>query len=158
MKYCPSCGTALNDGATSCFACGTAPGAAAAAVAAAPPAAVGLSVNGAGALAYLAGLITGIIFLVIDPYKSDRFVRFHAFQSIFFHVAWVGFWVVWMFVSVMLSALTKGLFIFIDIPINLLLFAGGVCMWVYLMYSAYQGRMFRLPILGPLAAKQAGLS
>ena len=45
----------------------------------------------AGALAYLVGAITGILFLVIDPFKSDRFVRFHAFQSIFFNLAWIAF-------------------------------------------------------------------
>ena len=61
-----------------------------------PAANAGLQANAAGALAYLAGIITGILFLVIDPYKSDRFVRFHAFQSIFFNVAWIALWMAWM--------------------------------------------------------------
>ena len=39
------------------------------------------------ALTYLAGFVTGIVFLVLDPYKSNSFIRFHAFQSIFFNVA-----------------------------------------------------------------------
>jgi uncharacterized membrane protein len=34
---------------------------------------------------------------------------------------------------------------------------GGVCLWAYLMYSAYQKKTARLPIIGALAAKQAGL-
>jgi uncharacterized membrane protein len=42
-----------------------------------------MSPNVAGALAYPLGFITGILFLKIDPYKYDPFVRFHAFQSIF---------------------------------------------------------------------------
>jgi len=42
-------------------------------------------------------------------------------------------------------------------PINLLLMIGGFCLWAYLMYSAYQNKTFKLPIIGALAAKQAGL-
>ena len=125
---------------------------------AAPPVAnSGLQANTAGALAYLAGIITGIIFLVIDPYKSDRFVRFHAFQSIFFNVAWIALWIAWMIAGLVLSAVTKGLFFFLQLPIDLLLMAGGFVLWAFLMFSAYQGKMTKLPIIGALAAKQAGV-
>jgi len=34
---------------------------------------------------------------------------------------------------------------------------GGFCLWAYLMYAAYQGKKFRLPVIGALAEKQAGL-
>jgi uncharacterized membrane protein len=125
---------------------------------AAPPVAnAGLQANAAGALAYLAGIITGIIFLLIEPYKSDRFVRFHAFQSIFFNVAWTGLWIVWMIAGLVLSAVTKGLFFFLQLPIDLLLMVGGFALWAFLMYSAYQGKMTKLPVIGALAAKQAGV-
>jgi hypothetical protein len=50
-----------------------------------------MATNVAGALAYLGGFITGIIFLVVDPYKSNSFIRFHAYQSILFNVAWAPF-------------------------------------------------------------------
>jgi uncharacterized membrane protein len=124
----------------------------------APPVAnSGLQANTAGALAYLAGIITGIIFLVVDPYKGDRFVRFHAFQSIFFNVAWIALWIAWMIVGLVLSAITKGLFFFLQLPIDLLLMAGGFALWAFLMYSAYQGKMTKLPVIGALAAKQAGI-
>jgi len=109
----------------------------------------------AGALAYVAGFITGIIFLLIDPFKGDRFVRFHAFQSIFFNAAWIGLWIAWMIVGLILSALTKGLFFFVEMPINLLLMLGGFILWAFLVYSAYQKKTFKLPIIGALAAKQA---
>jgi uncharacterized membrane protein len=121
------------------------------------PASSGLQANTAGALAYLAGLITGILFLVIDPYKGDRFVRFHAFQSIFFNVAWIALWIAWMIVGLVLGAITKGLFFFLQVPIDLLLMVGGFCLWAFLMYSAYQGKFTRLPVIGALAAKQAGV-
>jgi uncharacterized membrane protein len=117
----------------------------------------GLQANTAGALAYLAGIITGILFLVIDPYKSDRFVRFHAFQSIFFNVGWIALWIAWMIVGLVLGAVTKGLFFFIQLPIDVLLMVGGFALWVFLMYSAYQGKMTKLPVIGALAAKQAGI-
>ncbi len=117
----------------------------------------GLGANAAGALAYLAGIVTGILFLLIDPYKSDRLVRFHAFQSIFFNVAWIALWIAWMIVGLVLGAITKGLFFFLQVPIDLLLMIGGFCLWAFLMFSAYQGKMTRLPVIGALAAKQAGV-
>lgn len=154
MAFCRSCGTTLNEGSAFCVACGSGNTTAAAAVAAMPS---GMSSNAAGALGYLAGAITGIVFLLIDPYKTDRFVRFHAFQSIFFNVAWIALWVLWMIVGLVLGAVTKGLFFLLQIPIDLLLMLGGFGLWAFLMYSAYKGRTLKLPIIGQLAAKQAGL-
>jgi uncharacterized membrane protein len=175
--YCTTCGTNLPDGTPHCTACGASQGPAAASpppgampgavppppppspmYAPAPAAAGGLTPNTAGALAYLLGAITGILFLVIDPFKSDRFVRFHAFQSIFFNLAWIAFWIVWTIVGLMLGAISHGFFFVIQLPINLLVTVGGFALWIYLMYSAYQGKTFQLPIIGPLAANQAGIS
>ena len=158
MSFCQSCGTAMADNATVCAVCASRASSGGAAVAAIPaPAASGLQNNAAGALAYLGGLITGILFLVIDPYKADRFVRFHAFQSIYFNVAWIGLWIVWAIVGLVLGAITKGIFFLVQMPINLLLMVGGFCLWAFLMYSAYQRKTFKLPIIGALAAKQAAL-
>jgi uncharacterized membrane protein len=169
MSFCQTCGASLPDGSPACTACGasqgvaapsTAPGAYPGSIPVAAPlpaAGAGLTPNVAGALTYLAGLITGILFLVIDPFKTDRFVRFHAFQSIFFNVAWIAFWIVWTIVGLVLSAISHGLFFIIQLPVNLLVFVGGFCLWAYLMYAAYQGKTFKLPIIGQLAAKQAGI-
>ena len=174
MSFCQTCGTSLPDGSPTCTACGASQVAAAAsaapgaipgpipgtipAAAPLPAAGAGLTPNVAGALAYLVGAITGILFLVIDPFKADRFVRFHAFQSIFFNLAWIAFWIVWMIVGVMLGAISHGLFFIIQLPINLLITVGGFCLWAYLMYSAYQGKTFQLPVIGALAATQAGIA
>jgi uncharacterized membrane protein len=151
MSFCQSCGAAFADGGA-CATCSQQ-----AQVMNAPVAAAGLQANTAGALAYLAGIITGILFLVIDPYKADRFVRFHAFQSIFFNVAWFALWIVWMIIGLVLGAVTKGLFFILQVPIDLVLMMGGFALWVFLMYSAYQGKTTRLPVIGALAAKQAGI-
>jgi uncharacterized membrane protein len=123
-----------------------------------PAVGAGLTPNVAGALAYLVGAITGILFLVIDPFKTDRFVRFHAFQSIFFNLAWIGFWILWTIVGLMLGAVSHGLFFIIQLPINLLITVGGFCLWAYLMYTAYQGKTFQIPVIGALAASQAGIA
>jgi uncharacterized membrane protein len=174
--FCQTCGTSLPDGTVHCTACGAPQGAAAPGAVPgytapppnypppqqpytpAPVANSGLTPNVAGALAYLVGAITGILFLVIDPFKSDRFVRFHAFQSIFFNLAWIAFWIIWTIVGLMLSAISHGLFFIIQLPINLLVTVGGFCVWIYLMYTAYQGKTWQLPIIGPMAATQAGIA
>src|ERR1700683_5521533 len=172
MSFCQTCGSSLTDGSTTCTACGATQVVAGASAAPGPspgptpgaipqplPAAgAGLTPNVAGALAYLVGAITGILFLVIDPFKADRFVRFHAFQSIFFNLAWIAFWIVWMIVGLMLGAISHGLFFIIQLPINLLITVGGFCLWAYLMYTAYQGKTFQLPVIGALAATQAGIA
>jgi len=75
------CGAQITDGATTCAACGSR-GAVVPAVAAS-----GLADNVAGMLAYFT-IIPAIVFLVLEPYNRSRFVRFHAWQSIFFNVAW----------------------------------------------------------------------
>jgi uncharacterized membrane protein len=157
MSFCENCGRTLPDNSSVCPICPSPTHQDGAVAAASIPASSGLQPNSAGALTYLAGFITGIIFLVIDPFKTDRFVRFHAFQSIFFNVAWIGFWIIWMIAGMVLGAITKGLFFLIELPVNLLLMVGGFCLWAYLMYSASQGKTFRLPVIGALAAKQAGL-
>lgn len=155
MSFCPSCGKPLSEGSANCGFCAAA--ARPSGAVPATPQASGMSVNAAGALAYFAGFITGIIFLVVDPYKRDPFVRFHAFQSIFFNIAWIGFWILWIILGMVFSAVTKGLFFLIQMPIDLIIMVGGLCLWAFLMYSAYQGKRFRLPVIGTLASKQAGL-
>ena len=157
MSFCQGCGTALSQGGALCTTCAGNAQPPATVMAMPASASSGLQANAAGALAYLGGIITGVIFLVIDPFKTDRFVRFHAFQSIFFNIAWIGLWIAWMILGFVLGAITKGIFFVIAMPINLLLMVGGFCLWAYLMYSAYQKKTVKLPVIGALAAKQAGL-
>lgn len=80
----------------------------------------------AGALAYLT-IIPAIVFLVAEPYKRDRFVRFHAFQCLF---------------------LAAGGFV---VYFCLALFATAV----YSAYNAYNNRKFMVPVIGKLAEQQA---
>src|ERR1700743_3841853 len=81
---CPSCNTETGSDSTFCPHCGAnmATGVAAAAI---PAQQGGLSETAAGAIAYLT-IIPAIIFLALEPYNRSSFVRFHAWQSIFFGV------------------------------------------------------------------------
>jgi uncharacterized membrane protein len=116
-----------------------------------------MDTNVVGALTYLAGFVTGIVFLVLDPYKSNSFVRFHAFQSIFFNIAWIAFWIVWMILSAVLTPLTAGIFGLIAVPLMLIFTVAGFGIWAFLMYQAYQQKLFKLPIVGKFAAEHAGV-
>jgi len=171
MSACQSCGTALTDDTRFCQSCGSPanPGADVSAqavgnsagVAVMPPSPETVSrtmdTNVVGALTYIAGFITGIVFLFLDPYKSNSFVRFHAFQSIFFNVVWVAFWIVWMILSAVLTPLTAGVFGLIALPLMLIFTVAGFGIWIFLMYQAYQQKLFRLPIVGKFAAEHAGV-
>jgi len=171
MSFCKSCGTALAGDNRFCQSCGSstslmgeasasASGGSGAVVAIASPTNLEqktMDSNLVGALTYLAGFITGIIFLVLEPYNSNSFVRFHAFQSIFFNVAWIGFWIVWMILSAVLTPLTAGVFGLIALPVMLIFTLAGFGIWIFLMYQAYQQKLFKLPIVGKFAAQHAGV-
>ncbi|HMF91467.1 MAG TPA: hypothetical protein VKL40_12555 [Candidatus Angelobacter sp.] len=119
-----------------------------------PAASTGMSNNVAGALCYLFTWVTGLIFLLIEPYKNDKTVRFHAFQSIFFAVGMIAVYIAVMILGIILGVIHLGLLI---LPIWALLGLGIFATWVFLMFKAYNNQIFKLPIIGDLAAKQAGL-
>ncbi|MFZ0589680.1 MAG: hypothetical protein WAM39_04305 [Bryobacteraceae bacterium] len=148
-NFCPKCGAAMQ------FAGAPAGGFQPPPASASAASSSGISENVASALCYLLGLITGIIFLVLAPYNQDRTVRFHAFQSIFFHVGTIVFWIAYVMLSGMLGVMTHHLSIFLTFPLSFLLGIGLFATWLYLMYSAYNGRKVILPLVGPLAEKQA---
>jgi uncharacterized membrane protein len=114
----------------------------------------GLTPNLAGALAYSLGIITGVLFLVLEPYRRDRFVRFHAMQSILYFVVAVAFGIAWrIMVGILMSF--SGWIALASVPIRLLISLGMFCLWLFLMYQAYSGREFSIPVLGGIARKQA---
>jgi uncharacterized membrane protein len=161
MALCAKCGGTLVEGAGFCGSCGP-PAGAVQAVGGAQVVAMngsvansGLAPNLAGALAYVLGLITGIVFLVLEPYKHDRFVRFHAMQSILFCVAAIAFSILWhILVSIMMSI--SGWTAMALVPIGLVISLGFFLFWLFLMYQAYSQHEFRVPVIGAIAAKQVG--
>jgi uncharacterized membrane protein len=99
----------------------------------------GFDANVAAALSYLVGFVTGIIFLLVE--KENKFVRFHAMQSTLVFIGIVAVDILLQIVPI-LGAL---IVIFVVIPASALL-------WLLLMYKAYQGEEFKLPLVGQMAA------
>jgi len=112
--------------------------------------------NVAGLLTYILGFITGIIFLVIEPYKNDKFVRFHAFQSIFFNVALVVFWIAFTILTSILGFVSLGILAAVMGLVGILISLAILAYWIFLMYKAYNNELYRIPFIGDLAAKQVG--
>jgi uncharacterized membrane protein len=152
MAFCSGCGSQMADGAAFCPKCGRAAGAGPSGGAATAPAqayaapSAGLSDNAAGALAYVT-FIPALIFLLIEPYNRRPFVRFHAFQSLFFCIAWIAVSAALSFVVFRGFGLGFGLFMLV----RLAFFVA----WVVLLIKASQGQMWELPVIGPLAKQQA---
>ncbi|MFZ0773300.1 MAG: DUF4870 domain-containing protein [Candidatus Sulfotelmatobacter sp.] len=142
MAFCNMCGAQIAEGATVCAACGGR---------AAVPAAAGsgLADNVAGMLAYVT-IIPAIVFLVVEPYNKSRFVRFHAWQCIFFNVAW---WILWFGLHIIAHFPFLG---FLTVLVWPLVGLGGFIVWIILLLKANQGQMYKLPVIGDLAEKQAG--
>ncbi len=145
MAFCPTCGTQIADGAA-CPKCAVGVRQGASAIA---PAAAGLSDNVAGALAYVT-IIPAILFLVLEPFNKKRFIRFHAFQCIFFAIAWTVLWMILSFIGHIpfLGWATVLLWPLISLV--------GFVIWLILVLKAYQGQMFKLPVIGDIAEQQAG--
>ena len=102
--------------------------------------ALGIDENIEGLLCYLLGFITGILFLILE--KENKFVRFHAMQST------VTFVVLFVISMVLWSIPIIG---WVISPLISLL---SLILWILLMYKAYQGEVYKLPIVGDLAEKQ----
>ncbi len=163
MAFCSKCGAKLTHGAGFCGQCGAPLAAAAAPVApnapttTAPAAGTAMSSNTSAALAYLLGSITGVVFLLSDQHKNNKFVRFHAFQSIFASVAVTVLVVGLAFVVTILSWLSLGLVGLLSLPLWLLLGIALFLLWILLMYKAYTGARLMLPYIGNMAVAAAEL-
>lgn len=163
MAHCTKCGGELAEGSAFCGSCGapasiqlvaaSGPTAAAQATAMVAPG-TPLSMNLAALLSYVLGPITGVIFLVLDPYKTNRFVRFHAMQSILFSVACLILAIVWTIGVDVLVSIAGYWVLTIDVPLHLLVGLGIFLLWLYVMYQAYSQRDYRIPWIGEIAAKQ----
>jgi uncharacterized membrane protein len=145
---CPHCAATMPDTAAFCPGCGRAMRP----VEHAQGTVGALPETAAGALAYF--LLPAIMFLLVPPYNKSRFVRFHSFESL-------GVFLVGLVVVAMLRVVGFALF-FIPAIGHLLVWlvsmVGGLAfftVWVVLIVKALQGEMFKLPLVGEFAEKQA---
>jgi uncharacterized membrane protein len=118
----------------------------------------GLDENIASLLAYIAGWVTGLIFFLIE--KSSRLVRFHAMQSILLNVLII---IVAIVVGIVISILVlilgqlsgalAGIVSLLSFLFWLVFGLAVVMVWVMCLIKAYQGQMYKLPIIGEYADK-----
>jgi len=138
-RFCEHCGKEMSEGAAFCPSCGKPAG---------PPApdgegkategtTAGIQSNLAGALAYL--WITAIVFLLMEPYNRDRFVRFHSFQALFLGLVSIAGHIV---LSV-IPFLGWMLLPFWSLAI--------VILAIYAAIKAYQNETWMIPVIGPFA-------
>lgn len=110
------------------------------------PAGSGLPDNVAGALAYLLGPITGVLFFILD--RSRPFVRFHAVQCLAVCVAMVALSILLTVLSTILAVIPI-LGWLVGLLLSLGLGLGGFVLWIWLMLQAYKGNEWALPVLEP---------
>ena len=111
--------------------------------------ALGLDENVEGALCYVLGFITGIVFLIME--KDNKFVKFHAVQSIatflpLMVIGWIISSMFWSFSMIWIAGMLSSVLFLIEL-----------ILWLVLMMKAFQGEKFKLPIVGDIAEKQAEL-
>ncbi len=99
----------------------------------------GMEPNVAALLSYLLGVVTGVIFFLIE--KENKFVRFHAMQSIVTFGSLIVLNVVLPFIPVLGWILWP------------LISLAALILWIILMIKAYQGEYFKLPVIGDIAEK-----
>jgi uncharacterized membrane protein len=106
----------------------------------------------AGALAYF--LVPAFIFLFVDPYRKNRFVRFHSFQCI-------GAWLI----AIVIAAAVRILAVLLNLMpvvgyllislLSIVMVLAVLTTWLVLIVKALQGEMFKLPVIGTMAEQQA---
>lgn len=102
--------------------------------------ALGIDENIGGLLCYVLGFITGILFLILE--KDNKFIRFHAMQSIA------------VFLALFLISLVLGSIPILGGIVSGIIGLAGLILWLLLMFKAYQGEMYKLPIIGDFVGKQ----
>jgi uncharacterized membrane protein len=150
MAFCPNCGSEVTG--QFCPKCGTSVAAGAPLGGPAPVSSAGMATNLASALCYFP--LIAIIFLLIDPYKNDRAVRFHAWQSIALFVALLILRIALGIIFSLFMAVSTGMGIMVGLLWTLVGF-GELILFIYLAFKAYNNQRIVLPVIGPFAEKQA---
>lgn len=111
------------------------------------PTSMNMDPNTAAGLSYLGWWITGLIFYLGE--KQNRFVRFHAMQSI---LTFVAVTILYIVTGIIFSLPFIGLIGCVLWP---LLALASVGLWIYMMINAFQGKYVKLPLVGDYAERYA---
>jgi uncharacterized membrane protein len=118
------------------------------------PTSMGMDANVAAGLSYLFSIIGGLIFYFGE--KQNRFVRFHAMQSILFNAFWIVWFIVFFTVqSIFYATVILTPFALVLTCLTFLLPFAVLALWIILMVYAFQGKYFKLPVIGDYAEKYA---
>jgi uncharacterized membrane protein len=148
-RYCAKCGAASPEVPGP----GAAPGNSPPPPRATPLSLPGLADNVAAALCYLALVLTGVLFLFLEPYNRNKTIRFHAFQSIF---VWIGIVVASIAVRIVFGTILDGPHTYWLLDLIWSAFSlASLALWLVLMYRAYNGERWVAPVVGQMAEKYA---
>lgn len=107
--------------------------------------------NLVAALAYIT-FIPAVVFVLIQPFKRDRFIRFHSFQSIFLTVATIVIAIALRILYSILTLVPVVGYLMAWLAVAVAVLGWGI-LWLVLLVKALQGQSFRLPVIGSLAEK-----
>jgi uncharacterized membrane protein len=113
----------------------------------------GLDPKLAGLLCYILGIVTGLIFFLIE--KSNDVVRFHAAQSILFSGSMIVLWIVLTILSFVIAQISLSLATIFSL-LTMLLGLAVFVLWVVLLIKGYSGQKWKLPVIGDMAERMAG--
>ena len=145
LKTCNSCSAEMPERAAFCPGCGRS-------MSAVPRAEGKVGVfpeNIAGALAYFS-FVPAIVFLLLDPYRKNKFVRFHAVQCL-------AVWLAGLVAALALRILGMAVFLIpilgplLVVIVDVAVILAALLLWLVLIIKALQGEMFGLPWLGTVA-------
>jgi len=108
----------------------------------------GLSDSAASGIAYIT-FIPAIILLATAPYTQKPLIRFHSWQSIFLCIASFAIHIGLMILGHL------PFFGFIAGMLSMLVSLGFFILWLIVMIKAFNGQLFKIPVIGDFAEKQA---
>jgi uncharacterized membrane protein len=114
----------------------------------------GLSSNIASLLSYICMPITSIVFLLVE--KENQDVRFHAWQGTIFGVGYIVLIFALQLLAAIMGAIWGVLGIIVGFFVPLVGLAAFV-LWIICLVKAYQGERWKIPYVGDIAAKKAGI-
>src|SRR3989440_6283060 len=117
------------------------------------PSSIGMDPKVSAGLGYLI-LIVGLIFFFIE--KQNRFVRFHTLQAVLLAISLFVLFFVIIFAGIAAAFVNGGLAGLIFSLGNLVVWVGGFIAWLMGMINAFQGKYFKLPVIGDLAERWSG--
>jgi uncharacterized membrane protein len=104
---------------------------------------LGIEENIEALLCYVLGWVTGIVFLALE--RENKFVRFHAAQSLA------------TFLPLFVAMIILGVIPFVGWFLSVLTFILTLLLWLFLMFKAFKGEKYKLPVVGDFAEKQSGI-